>query len=79
MKTLKTFIPSVIAIVAAILVSLFLIEKWTVMLLCVVVGAGGLSISIARWSYVKQARFRSRCLTDRGGRSPGYPILDWAI
>ena len=47
MKKLKLFIPSVIAIVAAVLVSLFLIEHTLVILSCLAVGMVALAMFVA--------------------------------
>ncbi len=59
MKKLKYFLPSSIAVVAAILVSIFLIEESIVILSCLAVGPVVLTVALVRCIHTKDLRWRA--------------------
>ena len=59
MKKLTSFIPSAVAVVAAILVSIFLIEQTLVIFLCLAVGMVAIVVTVVRWLHTKQLRWQA--------------------
>ena len=63
MKRLKPLLPSVIAVVAAILVSILLMEETVVILSCLAVALVGLYVALVRCIQPKRSRWRALVLT----------------
>jgi len=63
MKRLKLFIPSTVAVVVAILVSIFLIEETIVILSCLAVGLVALVVAVIQCIHTKHSRWRVLVLT----------------
>ncbi len=63
MTKLKPFLPSAIAVLAAIFVSVFLIEDTIVILSCMAVALVGSAVAVVRCIYTKRSRWRAPGLT----------------
>lgn len=63
MKKLKPYVPSAIAVLTALFVSVFLIEDTIVIFSCLAVALVGLATAIVRCIYTKRSRWRALGLT----------------
>jgi len=58
MKKLKPFLPSTIAVLAAVILSVFLIEDTIVILSCMAVALVGIAVAAVRYIHAKRSRLR---------------------
>ena len=63
MKKVKPFLPSAIAILAAVIVSVFLIEDTIVILSCMAVALVGIAVAAVRCIHAKRSRLRVLAVT----------------